>query len=207
MQYNSRIIIVILFLPLISFSQFPASEFKKISRPEKWWVVLHPFVAKKAYNISREARSISKEMEQDTLLDHDPDGGQVDAFRHSYWMARLAQEMCWRKAYSLGKAHERGNYIDFKKHRSGEEYFSDSIAGSMDLFNNKKGLEIGRKNKTISKEELQKLICTKILVGEMKVIMKDALGNSMDCKNNIIDLKKYSWKWNVPRCLVNSGKQ
>jgi hypothetical protein len=89
MQYSIRIIIVILFLPLISFSQSPASSFNKLSRPEKWWVVLHPFVAKKAYKISLEARSISKEIEKDTLLDQDADGGQVDAFRHSYWMARM----------------------------------------------------------------------------------------------------------------------
>lgn len=146
-------------------------------------------------------------MEQDTLLDHDADGGQVDAFRHSYWMARLSQEMCWRKAYSLGKAHERGNYIDFKKHRSGEESFSDSIAGTMDLYNNKTGIDIGTKNKTLEKEEIQKLICAKILAGEMKIILKDVSGNSMDCNGNIIDLKQYSRKWNVPRCLVNSGKQ
>lgn len=207
MQYSIRIIIVILFLPLISFSQSPASGFKKLSRPEKWWVVLHPFVAKKAYNISREARSISKEMEQDTLLDHDADGGQVDAFRHSYWMARLTQEICRRKAVALGNAHERGNYLDFKKRRSREELFSDSVAGAMDLFNNKIGIDEGSKNKTLAKEELQKLIRTKILDGEMKIILKDDNGNSIDCDMNIINLKKYSEVWNVPRCLVNSGKQ
>ncbi len=202
-----RFSIIFLFSPLISFPQPPASGFKKLSRPEKCWVVLHPFVAKKAYNISREARSISKEMEQDTILDHDADGGQVDAFRHSYWMARLAQEMCWRKASSLGKAHERGNFLDFKKQRGGEEIFSDSIAGEMDLFNNNKGIECGRINKTLAKEGLQKLIRTKILDGEMKIILKDEQNNSIDCKGNVIDLKKYYGMWNVPRCLANSGKQ
>jgi hypothetical protein len=107
---------------------------------------------------------------------------------------------------SLGKAHERGNYIDFKKQRDGEEYFSDSIAGAMDLFNNKTGIDIGRINKMLPKEDLQKLICNKILTGEMKVILKDASGNFMDCNGNIIDMKQYSGKWNIPRCLVNSGK-
>lgn len=200
-----RFLIYFFLLPAISFSQ--VLTYKKLSRPEKWWVLLHPFVAKKAYNISREARSISKEMEQDALLDHDADGGQVDAFRHSYWMARLSQEMCRRKALSLGKAHEKGNYIDFKKKNTGEEIFSDSIAGAMDLYNNKTGSDIGTKNKMLTKEELQILVRTKILAGEMKIIRKDASGNSVDCSGNVIDLKQYSGKWNVPRCLVNSDKQ
>lgn len=198
---------IFFFFPVISFAQSPSLSFKKLSCPEKWWVVLHPFVAKKAYNISQEARSISKEIERDTLLDQDADGGMVDAFRHSYWMARLSQEICPRKAYTLGKAHERGNYLDHKKRRPGEEIFSDSIAGTMDLFNNKKGIEIGRNNKAISKEELRELICKKILDGEMKVILKDEAGNSLDCNNIVIDLNNYSGQWNIPRCLVKSGKQ
>ena len=201
-----RFSIIFFLFPVISFSQSPSYGLKKLSRPEKWWVVCHPFVAKKAYNISREARTVSKEMEQDTLLDHDADGGQVDAFRHSYWMARLSQEICWRKAKSLGKAHEKGNYIDFKKKIAGEEIFSDSIAGAMDLYNNKTGIDIGTKNKMLAKVQLQELVRTKILAGEMKIILKDESGNSLDCNGNAIDLKQYSGKWNVPRCLVKSDK-
>ncbi|CAN5421460.1 hypothetical protein BH11BAC1_BH11BAC1_02250 [soil metagenome] len=196
-----------LFIPFLSKSQSPSSGFKKLSCPEKWWVVCHPFIAKKAYHITLEARNVSKEMEKDSLLDHDSDGGQVDAFRHSYWMARLSQEICWRKATSLGKAHERGNFRDFKNHRSGEEIFSDSIAGAMDLFNNKTGIDLGRKNKMLPKEEIQKLVRAKILNGGMKIILKDARGNSLDCKGNIIELKNYSGTWNIPRCLVNSVRQ
>jgi len=186
-----------------AFSQSPS--FKKLSCPEKRWVLFHPFAAKKAYRISVEARNISKQMEKDSLLDHDADGGQVDAFRHAFWMGRLAQEMCWRKVKRLGKAHERGNYLDFKKQRAGEEIFTDSIASAMDLFNNDVGIETGRKNKSLSEEEMKKLIVKKVLDGEMKIILKDVHGNSLDCEKKIVDLKMYSGKWNIPRCLKRSN--
>lgn len=202
-----RLVQSLLFLPVFSFAQPAYFNFKNLTCPEKWWVTFHPFVAKKAYAISREARSMSREMEQDVRLDHDADGGQVDAFRHSYWMARLAQEVGRRKASSLGKAHERGNYNDFRSKQAGEEVFTDSIAGVMDQLNNSAGIEIGWQNKSASKEALKEMICTKILKGEMKIILKDPAGNSLDCENNIVDLKKYAGIWNIPRCLVSSEKR
>jgi hypothetical protein len=186
-----------------AYSQAPS--FRKLSCPEKRWVMLHPFIAKKAFRITVEARVASKEMETDTLLDQDVDGGQVDAFRHAFWMARLSQEICWRKAKRLGKAHERGNYIDFKKHRSGEETFSDSIAGAMDSFNNGVGINFGRANKKLTADETRKAIVQKILQGEMKIVLKDGKGNFLDCDHHPIDMKKYLRTWNIPRCLVNSN--
>lgn len=200
-----RILFLIIFIPACSHAQQP--EYKKLSCPEKWWVILHPFAAKKAFNITVDARKVSKEVESDSLLDHDADGGQVDAFRHSFWMARMAQEMRPGKARSLGKAHERGNYLDWKKHRTGEETFSDSIAGAMDLFNNEIGIETGHQNKSLSKSALQKLLTDKILKGEMKIIFKDDEGHSLDCNHKIIDMHAYIGKWNIPRCLVNSSKK
>ncbi len=198
---------LLILIAKFSSAQSSNPSFKKLSRPEKWWVVTHLFVAKKAARITIQARTVSKGMLNDSLLDHDADGGQVDAFRHSYWMARLAQEMCWRKAVKLGNAHEKGNYLDFKKKKTGEEVFSDSIASAMDLFNNKKGIETGRENKSVTKEEIQKLILAEILSGKMKIILKDSQGNSLDCDHQSIDLKKYSRVWNVPRCLINSDKK
>ena len=49
-------------------------------------------------------------MKLSPLLDKDPSGGQVDAFRHAYWMARLNEEIGKNAAKSLGKAHEKENY-------------------------------------------------------------------------------------------------
>ena len=47
------------------------------------------------------------------------------------------------KAYRLGKAHEKGNYLDYKKHRLEEGSIPDKISSDMDLCNNLKGIEIG----------------------------------------------------------------
>ena len=199
-----RLFIILLLFNSPSFSQTPS--FKKLSCPEKRWVFFHPFVVKKAYRITIEARNISKQMEADSLLDGDADGGQVDAFRHAYWTARMSQEISWRKVRRLGKAHEKGNYIDFKKQRAGEETFSDSIAGAMDHFNNDIGIEAGRKNRKMSADEMKMLIVKKILDGEMKIILKDQNKNSLDCERKIIELKIFAGVWNIPRCLVWSNK-
>jgi hypothetical protein len=201
-----RIIALFLCLFFNAFAEAQSiSDFKKLTCPEKRWVIFHPFVAKKAFRITNEARLESKKMETDTRLDGDADGGQVDAFRHSYWMARLSQEMCWRKARSLGRAHEKGNYRDFKKNKAGEEAFSDSVAGVMDLHNNQQGISVGQNNKALSSEELKLLIVQSIQRGEMKIIRKDENGNSLDCNGNILDLEKYTGVWNIPRCLVSSS--
>jgi len=199
-----RCLIIFLFFSPTVFSQAPS--FKKLSCPEKRWVLFHPFAAKKAFRVTVEARIVSQQMEKDSLLDHDADGGQVDAFRHAFWMATLTQKICWRKVKRLGKAHERGNYLDFKKRRTGEEVFTDSIANAMDLYNNDIGIETGRKNKSLPQDEMRNLIINKILSGEMKIILKDDKGNSLTCEKKIVDLKMYSGKWNIPRCLIRSNE-
>src|SRR5438105_3430445 len=73
-------------------------EFGKVSCPEKWWAFTHPFIACRAKKITIKAREASREMMSDSSLDHDADGGQVDAFRHSYWMALLSQQISPSKA-------------------------------------------------------------------------------------------------------------
>src|SRR4051812_15529731 len=79
-----------------SFSQATKEKFH-LSCPEKWWAFTHPFVLHKVYTMTIEARHASKEMMKDSTLDHDANGGQVDAFRHAYWMALLSQHIAPRK--------------------------------------------------------------------------------------------------------------
>jgi hypothetical protein len=198
--------IVLIFFPFFSQSQSFTKKFKSLSAPEKWWVLTHLSVAKKALIISEQARIVSKEMEKDSLLDHDADGGQVDAFRHAYWMAKLAQQMCWHKALKLGIAHEKGDYKRFKKHMYEENSFADSAASAMDLYNNKVGLETGCKNK-LSDGELIILLRQKIINGEMKVIFKNSQRASVDCNGNIIDANLFRNKWDTPRCIVPSNRR
>jgi hypothetical protein len=179
--------------------------FRQLSCPEKWWVVFHPFIAKKTFRLTQEARDAAKKIVANQLLDGDENGGQVDAFRHAYWMALLSQHICWRKARWLGNAHEKGNYIDFKKHRLEEGILPDSASGAMDLFNNKTGIEIGRANKKLIAEDLQKAVRDSILSGKMKVIYKNRNGEALDCDSKLIDLQKYRGKWNIPKCLMSSN--
>ena len=73
-------------------------------------MLFHPFKATKALEISKEVNRISDSIKKTNLLDGDASGGQVDAFRHAYWMARLKQEIGESAARSLGKAHEKENY-------------------------------------------------------------------------------------------------
>ena len=96
-------------------------SFRTLSGPEKYWIITHPFIAKKVWKITSHTLAITKEVINDSLLDGDEAGGQVDAFRHAFWIASLSQKICWRKALSLGKAHEKGNYRSFKKGKANSE--------------------------------------------------------------------------------------
>ena len=181
-----------------------SNNFHQLSCPEKRWVVFHPFIAKKAFRLTQQARETAKEMMNNSLLDGDENGGQVDAFRHSYWMALLSQNICWRKARRLSKAHEKGNYKDFKKGRIEDGILPDSVSGMMDLFNNETGIEIGRKNKDLAKEELIRVVRDSVMAGRMKVIRKGKNGDPIDCEGNRINLHDFQHRWNIPKCLVES---
>ena len=70
-------------------------QFKRISSPEKCWVINHIFVAKKAWRITQYVRLQTDSIQKTNMLDGDANGGQVDAFRHAFWMASLSQKMNW----------------------------------------------------------------------------------------------------------------
>ncbi len=184
-----------------------AVSFFRLSGPEKCWVFKHPFVAGKARKITIEARNQSKTMESDKRLDGDPDGGQVDAFRHSYWLARLTQQMKTEKALALGVAHEKNARKNFEKKKAVEENsVQDSIASAMDLYNNSVGARVGSNNKTLQIEPLKQLLVDLILKGEMKKILKSPSGQPLDCHRIILDSTEYVNKWNNSRCLIFSNQ-
>ncbi len=185
--------------------QSTAKAFGKVSRPEKWWAITHPFVAGKAYKLTIKAREATKEMLNDSTIDHDSNGGQLDAFRHSYWMALLSQKISPRKAKQLGIAHEKGDYLAFKKHRMEDGALPDSMASVMDLYNNETGIAIGKTNKKLTETELKILIKQKVLSGEVKVLRKDKDKNYLSCDGAKIDLQQYLHQWNIPKCLADSN--
>ncbi|MDF1673085.1 MAG: hypothetical protein P1U41_06245, partial [Vicingaceae bacterium] len=117
MRFKLLFLLVVFCSNGLVFSQSKFKSFKKLSCPEKWWVIWHPFVAKKAFNVSQLARQKTDSIKQNKILKGNGSGGQVDAFRHTFWMAKLTNEIGWRRAEKLGKAHEKGNYKDYKKRR------------------------------------------------------------------------------------------
>lgn len=200
---------ILLFLLLFSASlkaqhESVLKKFNQLSRPEKCWAFFHPFSAKKAWKVTQEVLKVTDSIAGVKTLDGDRNGGQVDAFRHSYWMASLAQNINWRKTLKLGRAHEKANYIDFKKHKLEDGAHPDKASGDMDLFNNKVGVAITKKNKNVAGKDLQILVIDAIKAGKMKIIKKDSLGNFLDEKNNIIHADSLQGRWMNNKCLVGS---
>lgn len=191
---------------LCGYSQSNFRKFKKLSSPKKWWTILHPFKAKKALLISKEAKRVSDSIRKTNLLDGDHSGGQVDAFRHAYWMARLHQEIGENAARSLGKAHEKENYQTYKKRKLEDGVVPDEISSTMDLFNNNAGLSLTTKGEKPPRKTLIYRVINAIVLGKMRIIKKDKDGNFLTCDGKVIDTKTLKGKWKNNKCLVSSKK-
>ena len=180
-------------------------QFKNQTGPLKRWVLLHPFKAKKAFKISLEVNEVSDSLSKLNVLDGDKAGGQIDAFRHAYWMARLQSELGKCTAKSLGKSYERGNYRSYKKNEKEDSILPDKKSSEMDLFNNDVGLTFSKKNDGRSVIGLQYKIINAILNGEMKIIKKDEKGNFLSCEGIVINPEQLK-QWKNNKCLIDSNK-
>lgn len=203
-------VVSVFLLQYTAYSQLPGTAWQqllKLSRPEKCWVITHPFVAKKAWHYTRLARIVTDSVQKYPVLDGDANGGQVDAFRHAYWMALLTQNLNWRKAFSLGKAHEKGNYLDYKKHRTEDGTLPDKVAGDMDLWNNNTGINIGKEYNHISSDSLKTIVIDYILQGKMKIIRKNQNGQFLDAHFQIITSDSLKGKWENTKVLDSSDKK
>ncbi len=165
----------------------------------------HPLIAKKAFHITREVLKTAAEESNDKKLDGKTDGGQVDAFRHCYWMAMLSGSISAKKAIRLGMAHERGNYLDFKKGKTEEGAVPDSVSSAMDLFNNMRGIELRQVHPHEKASEISALVVEMILQGKLLIIRTDERGNFLDANHNKIDLNAWKGRWGVPKDLIPSA--
>lgn len=193
----------------VSISLEAQSNFKvflKSSCPIKTWVVFHPFKAKKAFAISLEAYKVSDSIVKTDLLDGDASGGQVDAFRHAYWLARLHQEIGMYAARSLGKAHEKENYITFKRSQLEDGVVPDEISSTMDLYNNEEGLKLTKRRSKTSRNSLIYKVVNAIKAGKMKIIKKNKEGNFLTFDGKIINLEALQGKWKNKKYLVASDQ-
>jgi len=181
-------------------------KFQKISRPEKCWAISHPFIAKKTFLLTKKVKATTDSIGKLNILDGENYEGQLDSFRHSYWMAKLTQNIKWRKAWKLGKAHERGNYLTFKKGvKKGKENLPDKVSSEMDFWNNRVGIEIGLNNKELCSIDLQKIILDSVGAGSMKIIKKNSVGDFLNENDNIIHPDSLLGKWENSKCLVPSN--
>lgn len=200
------VFLLFIFVALATNSQTVPKKFSQLSCSIKTWVILHPFKAKKAQLISIEANRVSDSIKKSNLLDSDDLGGQVDAFRHGYWMARLRQEIGRNAALSLGKSYEKANQLQFKKGKLEEGVLPDKISSEMDLFNNKVGVSLISKNSKTPKTGLIYRVVNSILAGEMKVVKKDKKGRFIDCNGSIISATELFQNWENKKCLVPSNQ-
>jgi len=198
-------LLLVCVISLNSYAQSDFQNFKKLSSPKKTWVFFHVFKAKKALIISKEANRVADSIQKTNLLDGDAAGGQVDAFRHSYWMARLHQVIGKSAARSLGKRHERENYLMYKNNKLEEGALPDACSKKMDLFNNEVGLTLIQKNSIISKKDIILKVITAIKVGKMKVIKKNDKGQFLNCNGNVISPSELTGKWENEKCLISSN--
>lgn len=202
---KKNLFLVTVLVVMSTNAQSGFSSFFKLSPPKRAWVFFHPFKAKKSLQISKETNKVSDSIAKTNVLDGDKSGGQVDAFRHAYWLARLSQEIGERAARSLGKAHEKENYLAFKKSALEDGIVPDEISSEMDLHNNEQGLKIISENNSLSRKALIDKIVTAIQEGKMKIIKKDKKGNFLTCKGAKIDKTTLKGKWKNNKCLVNSN--
>lgn len=178
-------------------------EWKKLSRPEKIWTALHPHKAKIVYKCALRARTVTDSLEKNGVIT-DGNGGQLDAFRHAYWTALMMRHFSEQTVRRVGENHEKGNYIDFRKGKLEDGQRSDSIAGVMDLRNNESGIEIAKLHAANKSASLIQLIIEQIWNGKLCVLKKDALGNYLNAKDEIIHTDDYKNNWYIPKCIVSS---
>jgi hypothetical protein len=200
-----NLLLIFVFIVLGSCSPKLKQSFSKLSKPERTWVVFHAFKAKRAYQISLEAERVKDSLKVATIIGTDNNGGKLDAFKHSYWMARLTQSIGKQSAYSLGKAHEKGNYQTYKKRKLEDGMLPDKPATDMDLFNNHVGIRIGMQKNIRSKNMLIQTVLDSVNEGNMRVLLKNNLGDFLDCQEKRIPLDSLKHKWNTKKCLVPSN--
>lgn len=190
--------IVFIFLIAEVWSQ----KFSSRSRYEKCWAFTHPFVALKLKKIYKTCMPIYEEVKKNNLLDALENGGKLDAFRHTFFMAAFAQKIKIKKIRKLGIAHEKGNYSHFLKNIKEDGELADSLSTVMDLQNNELGFKIGSTNKKKDLRDLKDLVTEEIKKGEALYFKRNNSGQYLNCNGELILLDNYKNKWFVPKCLI-----
>lgn len=199
-------LVFILFHGTGALAQSAAASYFDLSGPEKFWVITHFLKAKKAFEITSEVLKTTDSVSKTGLLDPDLNGGQLDAFKHGFWMASLTRCIGKKAALKLGEAHEKGNYQDFKNRRKEDGMVPDKMASEMDLFNNRAGAALALDSSSETAGELVNIIAEAIKAGRLKILKKDNRGNFLDCQGGVLFEEALSGKWETAKCLVDSDE-
>ncbi|MBK7668826.1 MAG: hypothetical protein IPJ32_16710 [Sphingobacteriaceae bacterium] len=140
-----RIFVSIVFILLCA--EILSQNFGSRSRYEKCWAITHPFAALKVRKIYKTCAPFYEEVKKTKALDTFENGGKLDAFRHTFFMAAFSQKIKTKKIRKLGIAHEKGNYTHFLKNIKEDGELADSLSSVMDIKNNELGFKIGNTNK------------------------------------------------------------
>lgn len=207
LKFKLFVFLILQLFSCTTFSQSRTSKFFKLSTPEKCWVVFHPFKAKRAFYAMKDALKTTDSISKTYTIGDDLNGGQLDAFKHSYWMVRSCQSIGERASFKLGKAHEKGNYRSFKKGNKEDGFLPDKPSSEMDLFNNNVGLKIANEHPDQSKFEIILTLIDEIKAGSMKILKKDCIGNFLTCSGKVIPKDSLKGKWENEKCLIGSNNR
>lgn len=188
-----------------AYAQFLKS-YNRLSKPEQQWVRRYPIAAFRTHNLADSAKKEAIRRIKDPDLDGDIEGGMVDAFKHTFWMALTAQKIGAEKAILLGKAHEDANKIEFDNNPRRKGITQDSIASRMDMLNNIEGARIGETYPNMPYQELIIIVKQAVVDGKCWKIKKKNIKTYLDSSDNIINIHDYDNKWAIPKVLVRSNK-
>jgi hypothetical protein len=192
------IAVVLILLPYSAFSQW-----NQLSKPEKKWAIWHPFAALKVKKMSVKCYQIYNSLTIRNQLDTFSNGGQLDAFRHCFFMAAFTQKIKIKKIRKLGQAHEKGNYTHFSNNIKEDGELPDSIGTVMDLFNNELGFNYSKQHRKIELQQLALQILQLIKTGEALIVKRNSMATFLTCDD--APLKKETLKlWKNEKCLVKS---
>jgi hypothetical protein len=183
-----------------------SQSFVSRSFHEKKWALFHPFAALKIKKLYKSCRVYYLEVKKANVLDTFESGGKLDAFRHVFFMAGFSQKIKAKKVRKLGVAHEKGNYIHFKKGIKEEGEIPDSLSTVMDLYNNETGIRIGVENKGLDLASLKEKVLEEMKLGKVLYFRRNRNGDYLDCDGNLIRLDDYQKKWFIPKCMIDTGK-
>ena len=177
----------------------------------KWplikWSFLYPLKVKKTIRTVKKTLNEVENVKNDSITDNDNNGGQLDAFKHAYFMALLTKNIGFKPAKKFGIAYEITNYKTYKKSKKKNNNLNyyDYKSCLMDYLNNNVGLTIGITYKNLNEDDIKKVVLDYLFSGKLYILLKDDYNNFLDCNNCIIDISKNDWFTN--KCLVPSNQK